>query len=149
MSQNTGKLRSMNASDLDSVWALEKLCFVDPWSREAFEQELKNHLALYQVYELENEVIGYCGLWKIVDEGHITNLCITPQMQGQGLGRAMMLALFDFSKSENICRLTLEVRVSNKKAISLYESLGFVPAGLRKGYYENNGEDACIMWKDF
>lgn len=149
MSPNTAKLRAMTAADLDRVWALEKACFTDPWSREAFEHELANHLALYQVYENEQQVIGYCGLWKVVDEGHITNLCIDPSKQGRGYGKAMMHAVIDFAKSNNICRLTLEVRVSNEKAISLYEGLGFVKAGLRKGYYENNGEDACIMWLEF
>lgn len=149
MSLNRAKLRAMTAEDLDRVWDLEKLCFSDPWSREAFAQELTNHLALYTVYEVEELVIGYCGLWKVVDEGHITNLCIDPSYQGKGFGKAMMLNVIDFAKSNNICRLTLEVRVSNEKAISLYEGLGFVKAGLRKGYYENNGEDACIMWMEF
>lgn len=149
MSQSMGKLRTMTAQDVDRVWELEKLCFSDPWSREAFALELENHLALYQVYELDQDVIGYCGIWKVVDEGHITNLCIAPEMQGKGFGRDMMLAVFDTAKNNNICRLTLEVRVSNEKAITLYQSLGFVSAGLRKGYYENNGEDACIMWKEF
>lgn len=141
-------LRPMRAEDLDRVHELEKLCFSDPWSREAFASELENPLARYQLLTDGEAVLGYCGLWFVVDEGHITNLCIDPAHQGRGLGKLMMESLFIYAKNENICRLTLEVRVSNEKAISMYEKLSFVSAGIRKAYYENNGEDACIMWRE-
>lgn len=139
-------LRLMNLSDVDAVHALECECFEDPWTREAFEAECRNHLARYYLVVTEESVVGYCGLWKVVDEGHITNLCIAPNHRKKGLGNWMMRRVFDMAKAEDILNLTLEVRASNEKAIRLYETLGFSSAGLRKAYYENNGEDALIMW---
>lgn len=140
------KLIKMTTEHLKRVHELEILCFDDPWSLEAFKAELTNQLATYHLLEEGEAILGYCGIWKVVDEGHITNLCIDPSRQGEGLGKAMMALVMDWAKSLNICRLTLEVRVSNKKAIQMYEKLGFISAGIRKAYYEDNGEDANIMW---
>lgn len=146
MENKEKKLIKMTAAHLDRVHELETLCFDDPWSLEAFKAELTNQLATYHLMMDGESVVGYCGIWKVVDEGHITNLCIEPSRQGEGLGKTMMELVVDWAKSVNICRLTLEVRVSNEKAIYLYEKLGFKSAGIRKAYYEDNGEDANIMW---
>ena len=140
------KLINMTAEHLNRVHELETLCFEDPWSLEAFKAELTNQLATYHLLVEGESVVGYCGIWKVVDEGHITNLCIDPNRQGEGLGKSMMQLVIQWAKELNICRLTLEVRVSNKKAIQMYEKLGFISAGIRKAYYEDNGEDANIMW---
>lgn len=141
-------LRLMEAKDLDRVAELEYQCFSDPWSRDSFEAELSNPVAEYLLLVKGVKIYGYCGLWKVVDEGHITNLCIDPKHQDRGYGQFMMDAVFNYAKENNICRLTLEVRVSNEKAIFMYEKLGFESAGVRKGYYEDTGEDACIMWRE-
>lgn len=146
MANNEIKLIKMTAEHIDRVYELEHLCFQDPWSKEAFKAELTNQLATYHLVVLGEAIIGYCGIWKVVDEGHITNLCIEPSHQGKGLGKIMMKLVMAWAKDVNICRLTLEVRVSNKKAIQMYEKLGFKSAGIRKAYYEDNGEDANIMW---
>lgn len=139
-------LRSMELEDVPEVHRIETLCFSAPWSLDAFYSELDNKLALYHVAELEGRIIGYCGIWVVIDEGHITNLAIDPAEQGHHYGLNMMKAVIMWAKNIGICRLTLEVRVSNEKAIRMYEQLGFVSAGLRKGYYEDTGEDASIMW---
>lgn len=139
-------LIEMDESHLDRVHELETLCFTDPWSREAFEAELSNNLARYQLLTDGEAIVGYCGVWIVVDEGHITNLGIDPGYQGHSYGEKMMRLVMDWARLQNICRLTLEVRVSNEKAIYLYEKLGFKSAGIRPAYYEDNGEDACIMW---
>lgn len=140
------KLIKMTSEHLNRVHELENLCFDDPWSLEAFKAELTNQLATYHLLSEGETILGYCGIWKVVDEGHITNLCIDPSRQGEGLGKGMMHLVIQWAKELNICRLTLEVRVSNKKAIQMYEKLGFISAGIRKAYYEDNGEDANIMW---
>ena len=147
MTQNTDfKLILMNETHLDRVHDIETKCFADPWSRQAFEVELTNHLASYLLFTDGETIFGYCGLWTVVDEGHITNLGIDPDFQNRGYGAKMMNLVIEWAKNRNICRLTLEVRVSNKKAILLYEKLGFHSAGIRPAYYEDNKEDACIMW---
>lgn len=139
-------LIKMEAIHLDRVHELETLCFSAPWSREAFEVELSNPLAHYLLLTDSSQILGYCGMWLVVDEGHITNLGIDPKEQGKGYGKTMMHLVMDWARAHDICRLTLEVRVSNKKAIGLYEQIGFKSAGIRPAYYEDNGEDACIMW---
>ena len=141
-------LRTMVEPDLNRVAELEYQCFSDPWSRDSFLAELSNPVAQYLLLVKKDRIYGYCGIWKVVDEGHITNLCIDPREQDKGLGQFMMEQVFKSAKIDNICRLTLEVRVSNEKAIFMYEKLGFESAGLRKGYYEDTGEDACIMWRE-
>ncbi len=139
-------LRLMTPLDVPDVYALEVACFDDPWTKEAFEAECHNHLARYYLLVHHETIIGYCGLWRVVDEGHITNLCIGPEWRKRGLGEWMMRQVFEAARKEDIVNITLEVRVSNEKAIYLYEKLGFKRAGVRKRYYENNGEDALIMW---
>ena len=97
--------------------------------------------------EADGVLCGYVGIWKIVDEGHITNVAVSPDYRRRHIARAMLEALIARCGQNGITSYTLEVRVGNEPAIKLYEGLGFTAAGLRKGYYEDNGEDALIMWK--
>lgn len=143
---NSLTLKKMLREDVPRVHEIETLCFRSPWALESFYSELDNHLAIYHLAVYEEKVVGFCGIWLVVDEGHITNLAIDPVYQGRGFGKDMMKAVILWAKNNKICRLTLEVRVSNEKAIHLYHELGFVQAGLRKAYYEDTGEDAMIMW---
>lgn len=139
-------LIAMEPEHLDRITEMEKYCFKDAWSRHSFEEELSNKLAFYHLFTDGNTIIGYCGIWMVVDEGHITNIGIDPAYQGHSYGEKMMRLVMDWAKKREICRLTLEVRVSNEIAIYLYEKLGFKSAGIRPEYYEDTGEDACIMW---
>ncbi|MGG4198479.1 ribosomal protein S18-alanine N-acetyltransferase [Peribacillus frigoritolerans] len=142
--------RKMNTADIDQVLNVEKQSFTLPWSREAFFNELNhNQYAVYMVIEDEGKIAGYCGAWIVIDESHITNIAILPEYRGQKLGEALLRKMIEISISMGVVRITLEVRVSNAVAISLYEKLGFQKGGIRKNYYTDNQEDAYVMWVNF
>lgn len=142
-------LRQMTLEDVDGVLAIEKASFSTPWSRGSFIKEVtENKLAYYTVAEMNGAIIGYAGVWLIVDEGHITNIAVAPKYRGQQIGRKILEKLIQELKNREILRVTLEVRASNKVAIAMYRSFGFIALGRRPGYYTDNGEDALIMWKD-
>lgn len=132
---------------IDSILLIENASFTDPWSRNAMEKELGNNFARYIVIKYKNEVIGYGGMWLILDEAHITNIAVLPEHRGIGAGNIIVKTLIDICTAENILSLTLEVRKSNELAQRLYSKFGFVSEGVRIGYYANNKEDAIIMWK--
>lgn len=139
--------RLMEEKDIDQILRIEEECFATPWSRESFENELaENKYALYIVLEEEEQVIGYCGAWLIIDEIHITNIAILPEHRGRKLGDALLRKVMEIARTESAKRMTLEVRVSNHVAISLYRKLGFQDGGIRKSYYSDNYEDALVMW---
>ena len=146
---NNGIVRPMLTSDLDTILQIERASFSTPWCLEAFKTELKdNEYARYLCLELNGQVIGYMGLWFILDEGHITNIAINPNYRGQRWGEFLMKSVMDKMAEQGMERMTLEVRVSNSTAQSLYHRLGFTTAGVRKGYYADTGEDALIMWAE-
>ncbi|MCF8566356.1 ribosomal protein S18-alanine N-acetyltransferase [Alicyclobacillus tolerans] len=143
------KIRKMTLSDLDGVLEVEHRSFTAPWSRQAFLRELvDNQFARYIVADDVSRVIGYAGVWLILDEGHVTNIAVDPDYRGQHLGELLLRSLMTICLARGIKRMTLEVRVSNHVAKALYEKLGFVGVGVRKGYYTDNREDALIMWTD-
>jgi ribosomal-protein-alanine N-acetyltransferase len=140
-------IRRMEMKDLDDIEVVEHLSFTTPWSRESFINELKtNVFARYFVAEKEKRVIGYGGMWLVLDEAHITNIAVHPDYRGRGLGERLMRSLMSFAVSSGATAMTLEVRRSNEAAKQLYRKLGFVEEGVRPGYYTDNGEDAIIMW---
>lgn len=132
---------------LNEVLEIEQSCFSIPWTRGMFIDEFTKSIACYIGMEKEGRLIGYGGFWKIFDEGHITNIAVSPEYRRQGTGKIIMEKLTEKCAEQGISKMTLEVRVSNKAAISLYKKMGFIAEGLRKGYYEDNKEDALIMWK--
>ncbi len=142
-------IRAMTHQDIDAILALEEKCFSLPWTRGMFEDELYNPNAFYLVLEISGQICGYAGLWKIIDEGHITNVAVHPDFRRSGYGKRLIEALVDYAKMSELIGLTLEVRVSNVAAISLYERFGFKASGRRKRYYSDNNEDALIMWLVF
>lgn len=144
---NKPTVSSMTGNDIEAVAALESLCFDDPWSASLFADELNNEKAHYFVMREEKTVIGYGGFWKILDEGHIMNIAIHPEVRNRGLGSSLLSQMLSCPEAEDIALWFLEVRVSNKKAIGLYEKFGFSGYHVRKGYYQNNGEDALLMMK--
>jgi [ribosomal protein S18]-alanine N-acetyltransferase len=146
---NKGIVRPMHIDDLEAVLKIECVSFTIPWTLEAFQTELiDNEYARYLCIELEGQVIGYMGLWFILDEGHITNIAITPNHRGQHWGEYLMRSVMKKMVDEGMERMTLEVRASNSLAQSLYKRLGFTIAGVRKGYYADTKEDALIMWAE-
>lgn len=141
------RVRPMQESDLERIMEIEHASFSSPWASNAFQSELKeNEYARYFCLELDGQVIGYMGLWFILEEGHITNVAIAPEYRGKQRGEALMQSVIQTMVKEGMERMTLEVRASNSRAKRLYERLGFITAGVRKGYYSDNREDALIMW---
>lgn len=141
-------IEEMKENDIDGVFEVEKNCFEDYWSKDSFKKELSNNLAKYLVAKIDNKVVGYVGIWFVVDEGHITNVAVHEDYRGQKIGDYLIKELVQVCKNNKIISMTLEVRASNVVAQNLYKKYGFKMAGIRKEYYSNNKEDAIIMWND-
>lgn len=144
------KIRQMQKSDLDEVIKIEERAYGEHhWSKDSFYGELANDVAHYYcAVNNDKEILGYAGTWQILDEAHITTIAVKPECTRKKVGEALLVyAIEDFYKNE-IKYVTLEVRVSNQPAINLYEKYGFKSLGTRKGYYQNNNEDALIMWTE-
>ncbi|MCD7905722.1 MAG: tRNA (adenosine(37)-N6)-threonylcarbamoyltransferase complex dimerization subunit type 1 TsaB [Clostridiales bacterium] len=140
--------RPMKKGDIDSMAEIEKKCFAVPWFKKMILDDYKNGLTYYIICEKGGKVIGYGGMWHVINEGHITNIALTPEEQGRGLGRRLVNEIIKLAKEKHMIGITLEVRAGNKKAIKLYESVGFKPEGIRPEYYSDNKESALIMWKN-
>ena len=140
-------IRRMRESDLEGAARLEKRYFSVPWTREQFGESLQSGQYLFLVAEENGQVAGYAGLLRVMDEGDVTNVVVDEAYRGKGLGTRLMAALLEEGRGCGMKEFTLEVRVSNQRAIRLYESLGFVQEGIRKRFYERPVEDALIMWK--
>lgn len=140
-------IRGMHYDDLDQITEIEKICFSLPWSKESFETELQNNLAYYQCAEDDGKIMGYMGMWRILDECHITNVAVLPEYREKGIGSLLINKMVEICKCSEILTMTLEVRESNLPAINLYKKFGFIPAGKRPRYYVKPLEDALIMWK--
>lgn len=140
-------IRLMAEEDVDRVFNIETQIFSKPWTKQDFINSMSDRHNIYVVAEDENkEIVGYCGIWGVLDEGQITNVAVRPEDQGQGIGFAMLTELLKMAKNEGLQQYTLEVRKSNLKAIKLYERLGFVEEGIRKDFYDKPVEDGIIMW---
>lgn len=124
---------------------LEQECFTVPWTYDMFENELKSPLANYFVAVDGDKVIGYAGMWQIIDEGHITNIAVKKEYRSQKIGSMLLEKLLEVADEYPLSFLTLEVRKSNEKAKRLYHKFGFRQKGTRKKYYSDNHEDAIIM----
>lgn len=138
----------MRKRHINDILQIEKASFPTPWAKISFLQELQNDLAVYTVVLTKGKVIGYAGMWLILDEAHITNVAVHPDYRRMGIGRLLMRQIILKAAVLGAARMTLEVRVSNTPACQLYEELGFSREGLRKGYYTDTYEDALIMWKE-
>lgn len=142
------EISPMQHSDLIDVVPIERLCFGDRWSVQAFANELENPASTYFVAREDGKIVGYAGFWLILDEAHITTIATHPQWQRRGIGEEMLLALIDAAAKAGAKWLTLEVRVSNASAQRLYAKYGFTALGRRRGYYQDDGEDALVMWTE-
>ena len=145
---NDIEICSLKLEHIDRILVIDSLCFPTPWSRESLEKEIENsELTKYVIAKKSGIVIGYAGMWIILDEGHITNIAVHPEYRGIGVGSLLLEALIEICKIEFIKSMTLEVRESNARAQNLYKKYGFLQNGIRKGYYRDNKENALIMWK--
>ena len=143
-------ISKMTADDIEKVVEIEAEADGEHhWSKSSFYDEMQNNLAKYYVAKTsDGELVGYAGTWHIIDEGHITTIAIKKSHQRQHIGEAIIIKILEDCYVAGIKYLTLEVRVSNEAAIGLYTKYGFNSLGTRKGYYQDNNEDALIMWTE-
>nr|WP_238188468.1 ribosomal protein S18-alanine N-acetyltransferase [Paenibacillus sp. L3-i20] len=139
----------MTLEDIPAIIAIEQEAFTSPWTAEAFTNELTNNMfARYMVMEESGQVLGYGGMWIIMDEAHITNIAIRSDLRGNGLGHKLLEQMQRTAVFFEAVRMTLEVRVTNELAQHLYRKYGFQSSGIRPRYYSDNDEDALIMWAE-
>ena len=142
-------VRNAVEGDLKGLVEIEQACFATPWSEESLRYEVcENPDALILVsQELDGTLTGYLGVWCIADEGHILNVAVKPEYRQMQVGTALISAMLTITERKGVLSHTLEVRADNEPAIRLYEKFGFREAGIRPHYYEEDGEDAVIMWR--
>ncbi|VEF49446.1 ribosomal-protein-alanine acetyltransferase [Bacillus freudenreichii] len=139
--------RLAKIEDIHKLYTIESRSFSSPWPEEAFYNDIAhNRFASYVFIEMDGTQAGYCGVWIILDEAHVTNIAILPEFRGRKLGEKLLFKMMSLAKEAGAKTMTLEVRVSNHVAKSLYKKLGFQEGGIRRGYYTDNREDAQVMW---
>lgn len=137
----------MRRRHLRSVLQIEAQVYPRPWTLGLFLSELNLHVARsYFVARVDGKVVGYGGLMLSLEDAHITTLAVDPAWQRHKLGQRLMVVLAREAQRKGAKNLTLEVRVSNEPAQALYRRFGLAPAGVRRGYYIESGEDAIVMW---
>ena len=139
-------VRAMRKADVNAVYEIEVQSFRTPWSLRSLMGELKNHVAHYTVMEQDDRIIGYCGMWVLFEEAHITNIAIRPEQRGNGYGKALLHAAMRVAASFGAEMMTLEVRETNAVAQKMYDEMDFLQQGRRKRYYTDTGEDALLLW---
>ena len=146
----TVELRKLELRDLNAIEQIERESYPTPWSRSMFASELAKptSLSLGAFAPESNALVGYLVVSRYVDAWHVMNLAVTKAHRRRGVARTLLDELFELTGADERRGYTLEVRVSNEGAIKLYEALGFVARGVRRGYYTDNREDALIMWRD-
>ena len=142
------EIRPLSLADLPAIERIERRSYPTPWSRTMFAGELSKPSSLcFGAYE--NDLLrAYLIVARYVDAWHVMNVAVDPAARRQGIARALLENLFAETADDATRGYTLEVRVSNAEAIRVYERLGFVSTGIRRGYYTDNREDALIMWRE-
>lgn len=138
-------LREMMVEDLDQVMEIERDLFHVPWTREGYFTFLTREDAMFLVVEEKGQILGYCGLLMVLDEGDVTNVAVRRDRQKEGIGNFLMESLIRLADGLGVRTIHLEVRESNETAIRLYSRIGFKKDGIRKNYYENPVENAILM----
>ena len=145
--QPTVVVATMRRRHLRGVLQIEQQVYPRPWTFGLFLSELgQRSTRLYLVARVGHRVVGYIGMLRSIDDGHITTIAVDPAWQRRGIASRLLSVAARAAVARGCHNLTLEVRVSNLGAQALYRRFGFVPAGMRKGYYPENGEDALVMW---
>jgi ribosomal-protein-alanine N-acetyltransferase len=148
----TIELRRLVLADLRAIEEIERRSYRTPWSRSMFAGELAKPssicLGAFNADGEEGTLAGYLIVSRYVDAWHVMNVAVDPGHRGRGIATMLLERLFELTADDARRGYTLEVRVSNATAITLYERLGFEARGIRRGYYTDNREDALIMWKD-
>jgi ribosomal-protein-alanine N-acetyltransferase len=147
---NRVDFRRLELRDLNEIERIERSSYRTPWSRSMFAGELAkpSSISLGAFDPEDGELLGYLIISRYVDAWHVMNLAVAPEHRRKHIAAGMLEQLFAVTAGEGRRGYTLEVRVSNEVAISLYEQAGFKARGVRRGYYTDNREDALIMWRD-
>lgn len=142
------QIRVLELADLGAIESIEQRAYPTPWSRSMFASELAKPTSICLGAFEGQDLVGYVVNSRYVDAWHIMNVAVDPEFQQRGIATRLLERLFELTRDDERRGYTLEVRVSNTGAISLYEKLGFDARGVRRGYYTDNREDALIMWRD-
>ncbi|MBO5537271.1 MAG: ribosomal protein S18-alanine N-acetyltransferase [Clostridia bacterium] len=150
LEKQTVCIRHAVEKDIPEITAIEQSEFHVPWSEESIRHDILENPASRWVIlaDVDDHVIAYAGMWLVIDEGHVLNVAVRRADQGRGYGRQVMEALIQVAKDDGMRLMTLEVRRSNVRAQGLYHRCGFLDVGYRKRYYDDNREDALIMYQD-
>jgi ribosomal-protein-alanine N-acetyltransferase len=147
----TIEIRRLTLADLAAIEQIERRAYPTPWSRSMFAGELAKPssicLGAFDT-DVDEQLVAYLIISCYADAWHVMNVAVHDDYRGQGVATQLLNRLFELTAADDRRGYTLEVRVSNTAAIRLYERLGFVARGVRRGYYTDNREDALIMWKD-
>ena len=144
-------LREMALADLDQVEAIDQISFSTPWPKQAFHYELtRNQNAICWVAEWvepgqQPVVVAAIVVWLILDEAHISTLAVHPEYRRRGIAQQLLAKVLLVCAQTGATQVYLEVRANNHAAQRLYHKFGFVAVGIRKGYYQDTGEDAVLM----
>ena len=144
-------IRAIREGDVAQIHGIERLCFAMPWSEESILHDVReNVVARWLVLDDgSGRVLAYAGMWLVIDEAHVCNVAVHPDYRRRGYGRRIFEALMALAQESGMAMITLEVRRSNLAAQSLYHACGMLDVGYRKRYYEDNREDALIMYREF
>ena len=141
-----------DASDthISQIEAIEKACFSVPWTADQIRSQLKDETHEFlAALDDAGRLLGYVGMMTVLDEGYIANVAVDPAYRRQGIADKLIERLLDTASERRLTFVTLEVRAGNRPAIALYEKHGFLPVGLRRGYYTQPKEDALLMTTTF
>jgi len=141
-------IEPLTPAAIDDVLAIEEAAFTNPWTRAMYVTELENRGVSYCFLARDGNrhAIGFCSFWHVLDELHINNLAVLPEVRRQGIGSELLAFVLRKGVELGARRATLEVRRSNETARALYERFGFTVAGVRAGYYSKPVEDALVLW---
>ncbi|WP_146552701.1 ribosomal protein S18-alanine N-acetyltransferase [Rummeliibacillus sp. SL167] len=140
--------RQMTIADVEAVHSIEEAVFATPWTLDAFYHEMTTNTQATYIVAVDgtDAIIGFCGMWIVLDESQITNVAVLPAGRGKGIGESLMREAIHIAKERGVVVMSLEVRITNSIAQNLYRKLGFQEGGIRKNYYTDNQEDALVMW---
>jgi [ribosomal protein S18]-alanine N-acetyltransferase len=142
------EIRPLELKDLSAIEEIERRSYPTPWSRSMFAGELTKVSSISLGAFEHDRLVGYVIVSRYVDAWHVMNIAVHPEQRSRGVASALLERLFETTANDIRRGYTLEVRISNERAIRLYERYGFKRRGIRRGYYTDNREDALIMWRD-
>jgi ribosomal-protein-alanine N-acetyltransferase len=146
---NSWQIRLAQRRDIGELLGIEEAQFPEPWTKRILLDEIENvETRRYTVAYEKRRIVGYLGVMFVLEELHVNTIGTLPQEEGRGIATSLLDDAWADAKERGIKRATLEVAVSNKRAIDLYYRYGFKPVGVRKNYYEKTNEDALILWAD-